>query len=229
MLTDKSGRVVMSGWDAARSVASWLNGQEARIASEFVDSTEEIFNAYQSEKLSFDTERSEKHSVIVGNDKSGVSDEARDVSTFSEGMGKPDHIEGSPETVRSSMQTIDDVERGEDEAGSISEIARSQEYQQAICSVHPNKFTPGDWCRKCWGWTRSIFSSPHCIVCELKTHAGWQCSWHYHKARSNRFIVQSGLIGIESQASGQDIKRLLLHPGDIHDIHPLISHRFFVL
>lgn len=94
----------------------------------------------------------------------------------------------------------------------------SIEYLEPACLL-------GGWQQKCWGWTRCIFRSDTCLVFELRTKSGWQCSRHYHESRSNRFVIQSGLVGVTIEA-GTKPGRYLLHPGDAVDVHPPYYHRF---
>lgn len=80
---------------------------------------------------------------------------------------------------------------------------------------------------KAWGRTR-------CTICkdvfqehELEVMAGGYCSIHYHENRANRFIVESGKIGVVV-FRGWTWKRFILSAGDTMDIPSHVTHRFEV-
>lgn len=83
---------------------------------------------------------------------------------------------------------------------------------------------------KVWGAARHVFASPHAAVSILDTQAGGYCSRHLHSQRVNRFIVQTGSIDVvEYDLSGEDeVYRLTLGPGDVHDVEANVIHRFEV-
>ena len=83
---------------------------------------------------------------------------------------------------------------------------------------------------KCWGRARHVFANPHAAVSILETYKGYRCSRHFHTERINRFIVQYGSIDVvEYDPSGtQEISRIRLNPGDVHDVEAGVVHSFEV-
>ena len=83
---------------------------------------------------------------------------------------------------------------------------------------------------KCWGTALHVFSTPNAAVSILETYKGYRCSRHFHAYRVNRFIVQYGSIDVvEYDPSGtQEISRIRLNPGDVHDVEAGVVHSFEV-
>lgn len=81
---------------------------------------------------------------------------------------------------------------------------------------------------KPWGVTRKVESSLTKSVHELRLNRGGFCSFHYHKVKTNRFIVDSGLVRVV-WSIGFVLKHLDLSEGDILVIDPMICHQFQVL
>lgn len=84
-----------------------------------------------------------------------------------------------------------------------------------------------EWTDKCWGKTREVVDSPFYSKHELQLLAGGYCSIHYHLARANRFIIQTGTVEIV-EFFGPKFNRLLLGPDNTYDVASLVPHMFIV-
>lgn len=74
---------------------------------------------------------------------------------------------------------------------------------------------------KVWGQEFWICNTPHYGWKLLSLKEGYQCSLHYHKNKSETFVVLSGHVKLEVP----DVTVTLL-PGDRYNIHPNMEHRF---
>lgn len=84
------------------------------------------------------------------------------------------------------------------------------------------------WVDKVWGKTREITSDKVYSLHELDVIAGSYCSMHYHKFRSNKFIVNSGVINVV-EFYGPHIKTTTLKSGDSLSVPALVVHLFAVI
>lgn len=84
---------------------------------------------------------------------------------------------------------------------------------------------------KAWGTVRHVFNDSAAAVSILETVAGTFCSRHSHAQRVNRFAVQSGAIQVvEYSADGrEEVSRVSLGAGDVHDVEADVVHRFEVV
>lgn len=74
------------------------------------------------------------------------------------------------------------------------------------------------WESKVWGEAAHCFFSPAVAVSVLRVNAGFRCSRHLHKQRSNFFYVASGEIEVWEWASEGDVKQNPNMPVYIHKI-----------
>lgn len=86
----------------------------------------------------------------------------------------------------------------------------------------------GEWVEKVWGSTKCIYQSEFASEHHLNVKAGGYCSFHYHRERANRFIVQSGCIRVVC-AYGWDLHFVLIGPDNVFDVPSLVPHQFQVL
>lgn len=83
------------------------------------------------------------------------------------------------------------------------------------------------WEQKVWGKTRCVYDSDVFSGHQLIVDQGGYCSVHYHQQRANRFIVESGKIGVVIYRAW-DISVEILDAGERFDVPSLIVHQFLV-
>ena len=74
---------------------------------------------------------------------------------------------------------------------------------------------------KVWGERWLIRQDSTHATSYLKLKANTRCSWHFHKAKSNIFVVCSGRVGIKTEYGEID-----LGPGQEFTVHPFEWHEF---
>lgn len=83
------------------------------------------------------------------------------------------------------------------------------------------------WVDKVWGRTKELEDSPVYSRHELEVVAGGYCSLHFHRHRSNRFLITAGLVEIV-EFFGPFVVRTRLGPENIYDVPSLVPHMFIV-
>lgn len=93
----------------------------------------------------------------------------------------------------------------------------------------------GHWERKVWGLVQHLFYSPDLGISLLEVNQGTRCSIHRHHARSNTFLVASGIVivelwPLEDQFNGDSAPSQIhvLSRGSSAEVGPLVWHRFRV-
>ena len=87
---------------------------------------------------------------------------------------------------------------------------------------------------KLWGWERTIVNNATYCGKILRVVPGFQSSIHYHKAKTETFLQQEGLLELElftlEYGHPADWARLdqkiILWPGDSITLPPYTPHRF---
>lgn len=79
---------------------------------------------------------------------------------------------------------------------------------------------------KVWGFEELICNEPEYCAKYLNIAPGGMSSLHYHKLKTETFVVLSGHCSIQTTSWSE---RRQLHPGDQVTIVPYQSHRFWVL
>lgn len=74
---------------------------------------------------------------------------------------------------------------------------------------------------KVWGQEFWLCNNSHYCSKILRLREGYQCSLHFHKLKTETFLVLSGHVKLEVP----DVTVTLL-PGDRYNIHPGMEHRF---
>lgn len=84
------------------------------------------------------------------------------------------------------------------------------------------------WVNKIWGRTKEISSSKSYSCHELEVNAGSYCSMHYHRFRSNKFLVHTGQIQV-IEFYGPHVKITSLLPNETLTVPALVVHLFAVV
>lgn len=87
------------------------------------------------------------------------------------------------------------------------------------------------WETKCWGSVWHCFASEDVAVSHLRLTAGWRCSRHSHRHRTNHFYLLGGRVAVEEWRWGPDVDPLVtkLGPGECLAVDVDVVHRFTVL
>ena len=78
---------------------------------------------------------------------------------------------------------------------------------------------------KVWGERWLIRKDTTHAVSFLRVQEGYQCSWHKHQTKYNKFVVTRGRIIITVEELGE-IQRVLLGPGEMFTTRPGQWHKF---
>lgn len=78
--------------------------------------------------------------------------------------------------------------------------------------------------KKLWGENEVLHSTPAVKICRLHILPGGFCSWHYHGAKDNTFIVEEGSLTIEVENEGGG--SILRRPGAQCTVPAGVRHRF---
>ena len=86
---------------------------------------------------------------------------------------------------------------------------------------------------KAWGHEQILVSGPLYTLKRLTILPGFRCSLHYHKLKSETFLVVSGTLRLELQQVTPEgvalgpLRPEVLWPGQQYTLAPCTAHRFY--
>lgn len=81
---------------------------------------------------------------------------------------------------------------------------------------------------KVWGWTQRVFRNETVQVDRAFVRAGWKCSLHHHRHRSNTFFVETGRLLVRVHKDGL-LDEVVLEPGQQTTVRPGDRHEMEAL
>ena len=78
---------------------------------------------------------------------------------------------------------------------------------------------------KVWGYTELVLANSQFEFHRIEFRAGYKCSEHKHKTKSNGFFIESGSMLVRVW-DGDDVNEIILGPGDFTAVPPGVYHQF---